>query len=188
MSEPTERVPDQVADDLARYTVVDVRTPGEYASGHLPGAHNVPLDHLPVALPSLRAAGSDGELLLVCASGARSSTAVRRLAVEGVPALSLAGGTDGWVREGRPVRSLTGSAGWSMERQVRFTAGSLVLVGLALGARRPRARLLSAAIGGGLVFSALTDTCGLAHLLGRLPHNQPEADDLERTLAALRKG
>ncbi|HSX99534.1 MAG TPA: transporter, partial [Streptomyces sp.] len=37
----------------------------------------------------------------------------------------------------------------------------------------------------GLVFSALTNTCGMARILAKLPHNQPKATDLDDTLAAL---
>lgn len=60
-----------------------------------------------------------------------------------------------------------------MERQVRFTAGSVVLLGLALGLlAHPAFRLLSAGIAAGLVFSALSNTCGMAVVLGRLPFNQ----------------
>lgn len=60
-----------------------------------------------------------------------------------------------------------------MERQVRLTAGSLVLLGLLLGLlAHPAFALLSAAVAGGLVFSALTDTCGMAAVLGRLPFNR----------------
>ncbi|MGY3337562.1 rhodanese-related sulfurtransferase [Streptomyces filamentosus] len=67
-------------DRLPGLTVVDVRTPAEYASGHVPGAHNVPLDALARAVPALKAAAARGELLLVCQSGNRSATARDRLA------------------------------------------------------------------------------------------------------------
>jgi hypothetical protein len=72
-----------------------------------------------------------------------------------------------------------------MDRQVRLAAGSLILTGLLAARRWPRARLLAAGVAGGLVFSALTNTCGMAKILARLPHNQPEATELEATLAAL---
>ncbi len=171
---------------LADLTVVDVRTPGEYASGHLPGAHNVPLDHLDAALPALRAAADRGGLLLVCASGARSARARERLAEHGVAAAGLTGGTDAWIRLGHDVHRPAGArAAWAMERQVRLAAGSLVLAGLLTGRRLPAARWLSAGVAGGLVFSALTDTCGMAKVLAKLPHNRPEATDLDATLAAL---
>lgn len=170
---------------LAELTVIDVRTPGEYASGHLPGALNIPLDRLPRALSVLGDARP--ELLLVCASGKRSADACALLAEHGVPAATLTGGTDAWAEHGHELHRPAGStrAGWSMERQVRFTAGAVVLTGLGLGLRRPAWRLLPAGVAGGLVLSALTDTCGMAALLSRLPHNRPRAVDLDATLAAL---
>ncbi|MGV4925849.1 rhodanese-like domain-containing protein [Streptomyces sp. BHT-5-2] len=171
---------------LHELTVVDVRTPGEYASGHLPGAHNIPLDHLDAALPALRTAAGRGDLLLVCASGVRSGQARERLAEYGIAAASLTGGTTAWTQLGHDVQRPAGSrAVWAMERQVRLAAGSLVLTGLLAGRRWPKARLLSAGIAGGLVFSALTDTCGMARILAKLPYNQSKATDLDTTLAAL---
>ncbi|WP_405655684.1 rhodanese-like domain-containing protein [Streptomyces sp. RK9] len=171
-------------DELA---VVDVRTPAEFASGHLPGAHNIPLERLAEALPALKTAAARGELLMVCASGNRSARACATLAENGVPATTLTGGTTGWTGHGYDVERTRGTARttWAMERQVRLAAGALVLTGLALGLLWPYALWLSAAIAGGLVFSAVTDTCGLAAVLARLPHNRPRDTDLHATLAAL---
>lgn len=60
-----------------------------------------------------------------------------------------------------------------MERQVRMTAGSLVLVGaLAAQVGSRRLALLSAAVGGGLVFSALSNTCAMGSVLDRMPWNR----------------
>ena len=173
--------------DLA---VIDVRTPGEYASGHLPGALNIPLDQVRRALPELRHAAEHGDVLIVCASGNRSQAACELLAGEGIAAATLAGGTTAWAAEGndldRPAASAARGA-WVMERQVRLTVGALVLVGLALGLLvHPAFQLLSAGVAGGLVLSALTDTCTMAVLLGKLPYNRPRAVDLEATLTALR--
>lgn len=168
------------------FTVVDVRTPGEYASGHIPGAHNVPLDRLREAVSALRVAAQRAPLAVVCASGNRSDSASRTLADAGVTASSVSGGTVEWTQAGHAVDHAEGAgARWPMERQVRLAAGSLVLAGLAVGLARPRARLLSAAIGGGLVFSAVTGTCGLATVLGKLPHNRADADDLTSVLERL---
>ncbi|ANW21661.1 rhodanese-like domain-containing protein [Streptomyces clavuligerus] len=172
---------------LAELTVVDVRTPGEYASGHLPGAHHVPLGDLDTALPALRVAAERGELLVVCASGARSAEACRRLAGNGVAATTLTGGTTGWVQRGHALHHPPAArAPWAMDRQVRLAAGSLVLTGLLAGRRRPVARVLSAGVAGGLVLSALTNTCTMARVLGKLPYNRAGRTDLEATLAALR--
>ncbi|MFD3947982.1 rhodanese-like domain-containing protein [Streptomyces sp. NPDC058579] len=160
---------------LRELYVVDVRTPGEFASGHLPGAVNVPLDRVQDSLSDLRGAATDGTLLLVCASGTRSEKAVAALSAHGLTASSLSGGTGAWAAAGHALEFPPGPvrAVWGMERQVRFTAGALVLLGLALGLLvHPAFQLLSAGIAGGLVFSALTDTCGMAAALGRLPFNR----------------
>ncbi|WP_327308277.1 rhodanese-like domain-containing protein [Streptomyces sp. NBC_01298] len=162
----------------ARHTefrIIDVRTPGEYASGHLPGAQNIPLDRIGRSLPELREAALERELLLVCASGTRSQNAARTLAGHGIAATSLTGGTSSWSAHGHPLDYPAEGPRrvWAMERQVRLTAGALVLLGLLLGLLvHPAFELLSAGIAAGLVFSALTDTCGMALVLGRLPFNR----------------
>ncbi|MET8172248.1 rhodanese-like domain-containing protein [Streptomyces clavifer] len=188
MTTPAALIPAQAAARLDDYTIIDVRTPGEYASGHLPDAHNIPLDHLHTALPALEAAAARGTLLLVCASGNRSTTACTHLAAAGIPATTLTGGTTAWAGEGHTLhRPDNATAVWPMERQVRLAAGSLVVLGLAAGTRWRPGRWLSAAIGAGLVFSAATNTCGMAAALARLPHNQPLATDLHATLQALQE-
>ncbi|WP_030619231.1 rhodanese-like domain-containing protein [Streptomyces fulvoviolaceus] len=182
----TALAPEQAHAQLHELTVVDVRTPGEYASGHLPGAHNIPLDHLDRALPALKAAAGRGDLLVVCASGARSTQACTTLAEHGITAATLTGGTNAWSERGHDLHRPAGARTvWAMDRQVRFTAGALVLTGLAAGQRWPAARWLSAGVAGGLVFSAVSNTCAMARMLGKLPHNQPRTSDLDATLAAL---
>lgn len=187
---PVTLATDQARTRLHELTVIDVRTPAEYASGHLPGALNIPLDHVRRALPEIRHAADRGDVLVVCASGARSENACKLLSEQGIQTATLAGGTSAWAADGhdlhRPAACDT-RAGWSMERQVRFTAGAVVLLGLVLGLLvHPAFQLLAAGIAGGLVFSAVTDTCGMAALLGKLPHNRHRAADLDATLAALR--
>jgi rhodanese-related sulfurtransferase len=92
-------------DELHRNDVggvlLDVRGPGEYAEGHLPGAVNVPLDQLDVV--AARYAGQD--VVTVCRSGARSLTAAQLLAAAGARVQSLAGGTEAWQRAGHPVET-----------------------------------------------------------------------------------
>ncbi|MGW1195771.1 rhodanese-like domain-containing protein [Streptomyces sp. NPDC002536] len=182
----TPLTPEQARDRLHELTVVDVRTPGEYASGHLPGAHNVPLDCLDQALPALNSAAGRGDLLLVCASGNRSAQACEQLSAHGITAATLTGGTTAWSQQGHGLDhpEVTGAV-WTMERQVRFAAGSLVLAGLLAARRLPVLRLLSAGVAGGLIVSAVTDTCGMARVLARLPHNRPGSAELGATLATL---
>ncbi|WP_030174208.1 FAD-dependent oxidoreductase [Spirillospora albida] len=72
--------------------LVDVRTPGEFAAGHIPGAVNVPLDEL-----RDRAAGlPDAPLIVYCGVGLRAHTASRLLAGLGRRAANLDGGYRTW--------------------------------------------------------------------------------------------
>ncbi|MGN3953862.1 rhodanese-like domain-containing protein [Streptomyces sp. WAC8370] len=178
----------QAAARLGEFTVVDVRSAGEYAGGHLPGAHNVPLERLDEAADALAAAAARGPLLLVCASGNRSAKGCARLAARGVEAATLEGGTSAWAAAGHPVERPAGTrAPWPMDRQVRLAAGSLVAAGFLAGRFWRPAHWLSGAIGAGLVFSGVTNTCGMAAVLARLPHNRPAGDAVpfEETLARL---
>ncbi len=58
--------------------VIDVRNPGEFNSGHLPGAVNIPLGELSSELPR-RVPDKNKVLLLHCLSGARSGIARQQL-------------------------------------------------------------------------------------------------------------
>ncbi|MDF0375869.1 MULTISPECIES: rhodanese-like domain-containing protein [Streptomyces] len=188
MISPASLSPFEAAARLEEFTVIDVRAPGEYASGHVPGALNIPLDRLPEAVPALKSASARGSLLMVCASGVRSTRACEILADADIDAATLAGGTSAWEGDGNGLERPAGArATWPMERQVRFAAGSLVVAGLMAGRRLPAARWLSAGIGAGLVYSAVTNTCGMAAALARLPHNRAphQAAGLDATLDAL---
>ncbi|MCD9903529.1 rhodanese-like domain-containing protein [Streptomyces sp. MT29] len=189
MTTPTTLGTGEARTRLHELTVIDVRTPGEYAAGRLPGALNIPLDHIQRALPHIRDAAHRKDVLVVCASGARSENACKILAENGITTTTLSGGIGAWAASGHELHRPQGSARtvWGMERQVRLTAGALVLLGLVLGALvHPAFRILSAGIAGGLVFSALTNTCGMAAILAKLPYNRPRALDLDRTLAEMR--
>ncbi|MET9592896.1 rhodanese-like domain-containing protein [Streptomyces sp. NPDC006516] len=188
MISPASLSPAQAAARLEEFTVIDVRAPGEYASGHVPGALNIPLDRLGEAVPALKSVSARGSLLVVCASGVRSTRACEILADADIEAATLTGGTSAWEGDGRGLDRPNGArAIWPMERQVRLAAGSLVVAGLLAGRRFPAARWLSAGIGTGLVYSAVTNTCGMAAVLSKLPYNrapQPGAG-LDATLDAL---
>ncbi|MDB1087282.1 rhodanese-like domain-containing protein [Streptomyces sp. ACA25] len=172
-------------------TVIDVRTPGEFASGHVPGARNVPLDRLEEAMPALEAAAARGPLLVVCASGARSGRACEALTAAGITAVAtMTGGTTAWAAEGHDLkRPEGGRAVWPMERQVRLAAGGLVLLGVGVAQVWAPAQWLAAGVGAGLAFSAVSGTCGMAALLARLPHNRRagNGEDFDRTLNDLHR-
>lgn len=160
--------------------LLDVRTPSEYRATHVPGAVLEPLDSLDPARVS-RHFPAEGPLYVLCQSGTRARQAINRLERAGLGRCVLVeGGTAGWVQEGLPVQRQQGFS-MSLERQVRIAAGALVLAGTLLGFFWKRFFLgLPAFVGGGLVFAGVTDTCGLAMLLGRMPWNRRGAGSCQR--------
>ena len=81
--------------------VVDVRRPGEYAAGHVPGAASRPLDRLESEVRSLDAARPTA---VICAGGYRSSAATSLLRRHGFrDLLNVIGGTSAWVAAGYEV-------------------------------------------------------------------------------------
>lgn len=107
-----EIAPDQLAarDDCG---LIDVREPGEYARGHLPGAINLPrgvLEFQIHAHPAMACTTSealavaDRELVLYCLTGGRSALAADSLQALGFTRVrSLAGGLTAWRNAGHPL-------------------------------------------------------------------------------------
>jgi thioredoxin 1 len=81
-------------------TVLDVRNPDEYEAGHVAGAKLIPLDQLGARLDEVPDADP---LYVICAVGGRSLVATKALVQVGYHAISVAGGTKGWIEQGRPV-------------------------------------------------------------------------------------
>lgn len=155
-------------------TLLDVRTPGEFRSVHVPQARNVPLDALdPQGLAAAGVVAPGQPLYLLCQSGGRATRAAAQFAQAGFShAVVVEGGTLGWEKAGLPVvRTAGGVIG--LERQVRIAAGALVLTGVLLAwLVHPAFVFLSAFVGGGLVFAGITDWCGMGLLLAKLPWNR----------------
>jgi len=83
--------------------VVDVRDQGEYAQGHIPNARHVPLADLTRRIGELEKL-KGRPLILCCASGARSSSAVAQLKKAGFDKLyNLRGGLAEWEKSGQPI-------------------------------------------------------------------------------------
>ncbi|MEA9984228.1 rhodanese-like domain-containing protein [Subtercola sp. RTI3] len=92
-------------DQLARLRapmLLDVREPDEYATGHAPGAVNIPLseliDHvgdIPVGRP----------VHVICQSGRRSAQATALLTDLGIDAINVEGGTTAWIQNGHNVET-----------------------------------------------------------------------------------
>jgi glyoxylase-like metal-dependent hydrolase (beta-lactamase superfamily II)/rhodanese-related sulfurtransferase len=84
-------------------TLLDVREPFEFVSGHVPGALNVPLGRLAAGHVALE---PQREIVVICASGSRSTLAVQLLRRAGFPTVSnLAGGMLAWQSAGLPTQA-----------------------------------------------------------------------------------
>ena len=114
----------------------------------------------------------DDPLYVICRSGSRAG----RRASSSWPRLSQRRQrrrAARWLGNEAGLPVVRGKKAISLERQVRIAAGSLVVLGTALGAFvHPGFLGLSAFVGAGLVFAGITDTCGMGMLLARMPWNR----------------
>jgi len=146
--------------------LVDVRLPAEYRAVHLERSVLVPLDEVARRRDELP---RDRDLILVCRTGSRARLAAAELT--GFRTRILEGGLVAWQEAGHPV--IEGKAHMSLERQVRIAAGALAGIGGVLAVTvSPWFGLVPAFVGTGLVYAGITDRCGMAMLLGKLPYNR----------------
>ncbi|MBV6459182.1 MAG: Inner membrane protein YgaP [Fimbriimonadaceae bacterium] len=171
---------ERLIDSDPRLTLVDVRSADEYAAGHVPQAMNIPLEEADARINDL----GSGPVALLCQSGNRAGMACELLREHHPNLLVVEGGTDAWVQAGKPVVAST-AARWSLERQVRFGAGLMVLAGTLLSLlHHPAWISLAIFVGAGLTFAGLTNICGMAFLLAKLPWNRQASPKLKQQVTA----
>jgi len=112
-----------------------------------------------------RNGSSQETLYVICRSGGRGKQACEKFLKAGFTnVVNVEGGTLACEQAGLPV--VRGKKTISLERQVRITAGSLVvLVAVLSWLIHPAFIALSAFVGAGLIFAGVTDTCGMGLLL-----------------------
>lgn len=163
--------------------VLDVRTPGEFESAHIPGAYLVPLDTLREHRDELTR-HLDEDVVLVCRSGGRATEAEQALADAGLPNLRvLDGGLSAWQSHGGEVRR--GRERWDLERQVRLVAGSIVLASGLASTVFPKLKWVATAVGAGLTGAAVTNTCAMGMALSKLPYNRADEPGIGEILGQL---
>ena len=91
---------EQFAEANAKHLLIDVRTPEEFAGGHIEGAVNIPVEALASRLSEVP---TDQPIVVYCRSGNRSATASQILADAGYPEIYDLGGLQGWISQGFPV-------------------------------------------------------------------------------------
>lgn len=153
-----------------KQVLIDVRTHAEYESIHIPGSFNVPQDRLDSFKDQLSQLKED--VVFICRTGNRAEKACELLTSHGLQSsFVLDGGVKAWEEQGKEVNK--GTPTWDMGRQVRFGAGLLVLTGTAIGFfTTPAFYAIPAFVGAGLIYSGVTNSCGMAYVLSKMPWNQ----------------
>lgn len=155
-------------DDLM---VIDVRSGAEFDAMHIKGSYHVPLAMLSEHTEEF-AEKLGTRVVLVCQSGNRAEQARKHLDSVGLAGASvLSGGVPAYAAAGGNV--IRGRSTWALERQVRMTAGSLVLASIVASKFvSPKLGLVAGGIGAGLTFSAATNSCAMGQMLSKMPWNR----------------
>jgi rhodanese-related sulfurtransferase len=160
----------------SKLKVIDVRTSAEIASERLQNSIHLPLQEL--TLDSFENCLKDHHIeeadtiYILCGSGMRAKKAHALLTDSSKQNLVVIEGGINALKQ-LPVTIIQENTGvMSLERQVRIAAGSLVLLGIILGFINPAFLFVSAFVGAGLVFAGVTDNCGMALMLTKMPWNQ----------------
>ena len=162
-------VKEKLEKDKDRVCFLDVRSEGEFSTGHVPGAVCVPLEQIESGKAVVP---KDRFVVLSCQSGARSAKAREILRSRGYENVAeLEGGFSAWRGAGFPVSRLR--RGIPVIRQVMLVAGLLVFAGTLLGMSFHAAFLfLPLFVGAGLAMAGATGWCPMALLLERMPWNR----------------
>ncbi|WP_406432113.1 rhodanese-like domain-containing protein [Streptomyces sp. NBC_00631] len=101
---------DKAAGHVEASLVLDVREPGEWQAGHVPGAVHIPLAELSEGIP-LPTRAQERPLIVICRSGNRSRRAAELLTARGAKAVDVIGGMLEWAEAGLPVVDSQGLRG-----------------------------------------------------------------------------
>lgn len=148
--------------------LLDVRSPIEFETEHVPASINVPLEQLERRLEEVP---REGQLVVICRTGKRAERGALILLGKGFQPKVLEGGLVGWRKAGLPVAE--GKKMLSIERQIQLIVGIGVLTGVLLAAVvNPWFLIVPGFFGAGLTFAGLSGTCALGLLLTKAPWNR----------------
>lgn len=155
---------------LGGVTLIDVRDWPEFAGGRIAGSRLIPLAQITSRSNEI---DRSREVHLICRTGRRSAEAAKHLESLGFEnVVNVTGGFEAWKKENLPF-DRDEKAPWSIERQVRFTAGLIVFVGVLLSIFvHAYFIIVPAFIGFGLAFTATIDWCGMGILISKMPWNR----------------
>jgi rhodanese-related sulfurtransferase len=160
-------------DENADVELLDVRTPGEHAAAHVPGARLLPLDDLHAPTFLHQRGATEKPIYVMCQTTRRARKAIKKFQSAGFDRCVLVeGGTQAWLQAGLPVNRGTGTA-LPLMRQVHIAIGLISGTGAVLAITvNPYFALVPLFTGCGLLVAGLTGFCGLALLLAKMPWNR----------------
>lgn len=160
--------PTDAGNNADQLILIDVRSPIEFETEHVPQSVNIPLDQLESRYEEVP---RQGQLVVICRTGKRAERAAYSLMGRGFQPRVLDGGLVAWRRAGLPVAE--GKKMLSIERQIQLIVGTGVLTGVLLGVIvNPWFLVIPAFFGAGLTFAGLSGTCALGLLLMKAPWNK----------------
>lgn len=154
--------------------VLDLRTTAERNTEYLEGSLHLPVQDLAEASFTKVLAGvaSDQPVYLLCQSGRRAVMAIEKLNGSARELIIVDGGINALKTCGVTLKQGECQV-ISLERQVRIAAGLFVVLGVVLGASiAPVFYGISAFVGCGLIYAGISDNCGMALVLSRMPWNK----------------
>lgn len=194
--------PHEVAANLSRYTVLDVREPDEYEQGALPGAVHIPRGTLEFSVEG-RLVDKTTPVAVYCAGGVRSAFAAKTLQELGYQdVISVIGGFNKWKDEGLPwttPQTMTADQRNRYQRHLLLPEvgekGQLTLLGskvllLGAGGLGSPAALYLAAAGVGTLGVIDMDVVDASNLQRQILHNTErigmrKVDSAKITLSAM---
>lgn len=90
---------DVAVNGVKQTAVIDVRTPNEFAAGHIDGAINIPLEQIQNGSANLESLKKDSPIVLYCRSGRRSGVAKELLEQQGYSKLTNGGGVSDLAKQ-----------------------------------------------------------------------------------------
>jgi rhodanese-related sulfurtransferase len=160
--------PAELQGHAGQTVLLDVRSPIEFETEHIPDSINVPLNELEARCEEVP---RQGQLVVICRSGKRAERGAYALLGRGFQPKVLEGGMVAWRKAGLPVKE--GKKMLPIERQIQLIVGIGVLTGVLLGVFiNPWFLIIPGFFGAGLTFAGFSGTCALGLLLMKAPWNQ----------------
>jgi len=149
--------------------IIDVRTKPEFASGHIPGARHIPLGSIGRELPEV---STNGTIVMVCRSGARSGVACQRIISSHPNVVNLTGGIGEWRAAGFEVEAPPKGPSRSIDRQTHLVAGIMLIAAFLLSRTVNSSWIYLALLPAfGLMLDALTGICPMTLIIRKMPWN-----------------